>query len=79
MAEESATLILTKNVITVADLHNEVEMVLQNPDNPTQNLSFGGTKGESSLITNDAKNIERHLIIHYDLINQENMCANVLK
>lgn len=79
MTEESATLTLTKKFITVADLHREVEMALQNPDIPTQNLSFRGTKGESSLITNDAKNIERHLIIHYDLINQENMCANVSK
>jgi hypothetical protein len=28
-----------KEFITVADLHKEVEMVLQNPDIPAQNLS----------------------------------------
>jgi hypothetical protein len=52
ITEELATLMLTKKVITVTDLHNEVEMVLQNPDIPTQNLSFKPYECECLKMTN---------------------------
>jgi hypothetical protein len=79
ITEELATLMLMKKIITVADLHKEVEMVLQNPDIPTQSLSFRRSKGESSLVTNETNNTDHHLITYYYLINQENMCANISK